>query len=144
MALINFLFDFIDIFVSMVSSNHCICAKGYYIAIVSTQVETDSPENEIQPAIKLLGAILEMFVSVVDTYKPLEKGTNNGLWVTKSYDPSSHFEIAADDILDIYQIHNKRDVFDLLKIAEQEASKFYAQKRKEADAQSKARARSKR
>lgn len=44
-----------------------------------------------------------MFVSVVDTYKPLEKGTNNGLWVTKSYDPSSHFEIAADDILDIYQ-----------------------------------------
>ena len=61
----------------------------------------------------------------------------NGIWLGKNYS-------GIGDILDIYQIVNKRQVFDLLKIAEVEASKFYAQKRKEADAQSKARARSKR
>tara|TARA_R100000030_G_scaffold75563_1_gene58653 strand:+ start:107 stop:442 length:336 start_codon:yes stop_codon:yes gene_type:complete len=61
----------------------------------------------------------------------------SGSWLGKNYS-------GIGDILDIYQIHNKRDVFDLLKIAEQEASKFYAQKRKEADSQAKARARSKR
>ena len=44
-----------------------------------------------------------MFVSVSDSYSPLEPGKDSGLWITKSYDPSSHFEIAADDILDIYQ-----------------------------------------
>jgi Rab GDP dissociation inhibitor len=87
----------------MVSANHCVSAKGYYIAMVSATVESDSPENEIQPAIKLLGSILEMFVSVSDSYAPLESGKDSGLWITRSYDPSSHFEIAADDILDIYQ-----------------------------------------
>lgn len=25
------------------------------------------------------------------------------MWVTKSYDPSSHFEVASQDILDIYE-----------------------------------------
>jgi RAB protein geranylgeranyltransferase component A len=25
------------------------------------------------------------------------------LWITRSYDPSSHFEVASNDILDIYQ-----------------------------------------
>jgi len=44
-----------------------------------------------------------MFVSVSDSYAPLEPGTGSGLWITRSYDPSSHFEIAADDILDIYE-----------------------------------------
>ena len=87
----------------MISAAHCICAKGYYVAMVSTTVESESPEEEIQPALKLLGPVLEMFVSVTDTFAPLESGAENGLWITKSYDPSSHFEIAADDILDIYQ-----------------------------------------
>ena len=33
----------------------------------------------------------------------MEDGKNSNLWVTKSYDPSSHFEMASNDILDIYQ-----------------------------------------
>lgn len=44
-----------------------------------------------------------MFVSVSDTFAPLESGKNSNLWITRSYDPSSHFEIASEDILDIYQ-----------------------------------------
>lgn len=48
----------------MVSSAHAICTQGLYIATVSTIVETDQPEQEIQPAINLLGEILEMFVTV--------------------------------------------------------------------------------
>jgi Rab GDP dissociation inhibitor len=71
--------------------------------MVSTAVETNTPEQEIQPAIALLGPILEMFVSVSVLYDPLEDGKSNNLWITKSYDPSSHFEVASNDILDIYQ-----------------------------------------
>jgi len=63
--------------------------------MVSTKVESDSPEQEIQPAINLLGPILEMFVSVNVMFDPLESGANSGLWISKSYDPSSHFEIAS-------------------------------------------------
>ena len=83
----------------MVSYSHMICAKGIYVAMVSTTVETDNPEQEIQPAIALLGPILEMFVSVQTTYEPFEDGRESNLWVTKSYDASTHFEIASEDIL---------------------------------------------
>ena len=30
-----------DIYISMVSNSHLICAKGYFVAMVSTMVETD-------------------------------------------------------------------------------------------------------
>ena len=41
----------------MVSAAHCVCAKGYFVAMVSTTVETENPEEEIQPAISLLGSV---------------------------------------------------------------------------------------
>lgn len=55
-----------DIYVTMVSSAHAVCAQGLRIAIVSTTVETENPEAEIQPALELMGPLLEMFVSVSD------------------------------------------------------------------------------
>ena len=36
-------------------------------------------------------------------YAPLEDGKASNLWITKSYDPSSHFEIASEDILAVYE-----------------------------------------
>lgn len=87
----------------MVSYAHLICGQGYYVAMVSTMVETESPEKELQPALNLLGPILDMFVSVSTVFEPLEDGKTNGLWATKSYDPSSHFEEASEDILKVYE-----------------------------------------
>jgi Rab GDP dissociation inhibitor len=87
----------------MVSYSHQICAKGLYVATVSTIVETSDPESEIVPAINLLGEIMDMFVSVTTIFEPLEDGKSSNLWVTKSYDASSHFEIASTDILEIYE-----------------------------------------
>ena len=48
---------FADIYIAMVSSTHNVCAKDIYVAIVSTIVETDRPEQEIAPGLALLGAI---------------------------------------------------------------------------------------
>ena len=92
-----------DIYVSMISNSHLICAKGYFVAMVSTMVESDQPEQEIDAAMKLLGPVLDMFVSVSTVYEPFEDGKNSGLWISKSYDPSSHFEEASVDILQIYE-----------------------------------------
>ena len=72
------------------------------MTIVSTTVETKQPKQEIRPAFTLLCPILEIFVSVSVLHDPLEDGKSNNLLITKSYDPSSHFEIASNDILDIY------------------------------------------
>lgn len=87
----------------MVSSAHAVCGQGLYIATISTIVETDQPEQEIQPAINLIGEIMEIFVTVSQLFDPLEDGKDSNLWITRSYDPSSHFEVASEDILNIYE-----------------------------------------
>ena len=87
----------------MVSSAHAVCGQGLYIATISTIVETDQPEQEIQPAINLIGEIMEIFVTVSQLFDPLEDGKDSNLWITRSYDPSSDFEVASEDILNIYE-----------------------------------------
>lgn len=94
---------FIDIYISMVSSAHAVCSKGLYIAMISTTVETDKPELEIRPALDLLGDILEMFVQISTIYEPTDNGKADNLYVTKSYDATSHFESASDEVLELYE-----------------------------------------
>jgi len=64
----------IDIYISMISSSHAVCAKGLYIAMISTTVETEKPELEIKPALELLGHVLEMFVETYTIYEPIDDG----------------------------------------------------------------------
>ena len=87
----------------MVSSGHAVCARGLHIAIVSTTVETENPEAEIQPALELLGPVLEMFVSVSDIHEPINDAAAESLYITKSYDATSHFESSSRDVLAIYE-----------------------------------------
>lgn len=46
-----------DIYVSLVSYTHQVAAKGWFVAMVSTTVETDNPEAEIIAGLNLLGPI---------------------------------------------------------------------------------------
>ena len=58
----------------MVSSAHAVCAKGLFIAMIATTVETDNAELEIKPALEILGDVLEMFTSVSPVYVPHDDG----------------------------------------------------------------------
>ncbi|CAN7937210.1 unnamed protein product [Ixodes hexagonus] len=51
-----------DIYVSMVSYTHQVAAKGWFIAMVSTTVETENPEVEIKPGLDLLAPISQKWV----------------------------------------------------------------------------------
>jgi Rab GDP dissociation inhibitor len=51
-----------DIYIAEVSATHNVCAKDLYIAMVSTVVETNNPEAELEPGLKLLGPIFEKSV----------------------------------------------------------------------------------
>ena len=55
----------------------------------------------------------------------------SGSWMGKDYSGLSA-------ILEIYEIENCREVFELVKVAEGEASKYYSQKAKEQESLSKA------
>ena len=59
-----FAFFLSDIYVCVVSFAHNVAAKDYYIAIVSTTVETAKPEEELKPGLSLLGAIIEKYVPI--------------------------------------------------------------------------------
>ncbi|PIO06985.1 hypothetical protein AB205_0072860, partial [Aquarana catesbeiana] len=66
-----------DIYVCMISYAHNVAAQGKYIAIVSTTVETQEPEKEIEPALELLEPIDQKFVAISDLYEPTEDGTES-------------------------------------------------------------------
>ena len=43
-----------------------------------------------------------MFVQISNVYEPTDDGTADSVFVTKSYDATSHFESASNDVLEIY------------------------------------------
>ena len=87
-----------------VSAGHNVCAKGYFVAIVSTICETSVPEEEVRPALNLLGPIAEKFVSIVDLKVPSNGGgEKNNVFISKTFDATSHFETVCDDVKSLYQ-----------------------------------------
>jgi Rab GDP dissociation inhibitor len=92
-----------DIYIMMVSWAHNIAAKDKYVAIVSTVVETGNPAKEIEPAMKLLGPVLESFDSISDFMVPTDNGQKDQVFVTSSYDPCSHFEDASAEVLSMWK-----------------------------------------
>merc|ERR1711972_1235450 len=92
-----------DIYVSMISWSHKVAIQDKYIALVSTVVETDNPEDEIKPALDLLGDIEQKFVTVTDHFVPADDGKQDRLFVTQSYDSTSHFQTATAEVLDIFK-----------------------------------------
>ncbi|KAK2721864.1 rab GDP dissociation inhibitor alpha-like [Artemia franciscana] len=104
-----------DIYISVVSYTHQVAAKGWFIAMVSTNVETANPEAEIKPALVLLGPIKQKIVTVSDYYKPKEDGTESQLFISQSYDATTHFETTCLDVLDIFRRGTGED-FDFSKV----------------------------
>jgi Rab GDP dissociation inhibitor len=94
-----------DIYIAMVSSAHNVCPKGYYIAIVSTIAETSQNHHlELQPGLERLGRIVEKFMGPpIPLYEPLESGVSDNIFISKSYDATSHFETTTDDVKDMYR-----------------------------------------
>ena len=48
----------------MMSSVHQVCKQGYYVAIISANVETNEPEKELAPAFEVIGSVKEKFITV--------------------------------------------------------------------------------
>ena len=92
-----------DIFIAVLNYTHCVCKKGYFLAIISTIAETDKPETEIEVAMDIVGPILEKFDKVSEIYQPIDTTFKGNVFITSSFDPQSHFENDTDNVIDIYQ-----------------------------------------
>lgn len=59
---------------------------------------------ELQPGFERLGKIEEKFMGPpIPLYEPLESGNQDKVFISKSYDATSHFETTTDDVRDLYR-----------------------------------------
>ncbi|VDM62593.1 unnamed protein product [Angiostrongylus costaricensis] len=106
---------FLDIYISCCSNTNMVTPEGWFVAMVSTTVETNNPEAEILPGLQLLGTITEKFISVSDMYEPTDLGHESQIFISRSYDATTHFETTCQDVLDIFQRGTTQE-FDFSKI----------------------------
>jgi len=98
-----------DIYILCVSYAHKVCAPNKWIAVISTNQEnlsaqpgSEQEKAELAPALNLLGKIDELFVESVPNYQPIQDGRESQVFVTSSYDATSHFESATNEVIDLY------------------------------------------
>jgi Rab GDP dissociation inhibitor len=111
-----------DVYVSVVSYHMNVASKGKYIAVASCLVEStplkdakpgDENKNalaELKPALDLLGKIDQQFFWVSDQYVPVSDGSKDNVFITSSYDATSHFETATTEVLDLYKRITGKDL----------------------------------
>lgn len=82
---------------------HCVVKKGYFLAIISTVVETNNPTEELKPAFEIIGDVLDTFITISDEYIPTDTSFSDNVFVTKSFDALSHFEQDTNNVLELYK-----------------------------------------
>ncbi|KAJ9463132.1 Guanosine nucleotide diphosphate dissociation inhibitor 2 [Diplonema papillatum] len=92
-----------DIYVTTLSGIHKVVPENMYLGLVSTTVESEDPEKDLAPGLALLSNITQKFVTISDTFEPLASGHEDGVYISKSYDASTHFESTSNDILNLFE-----------------------------------------
>ena len=92
-----------DIYICFTSYAKRVCPKDWYIALVSTIVETDDPVAEIKPGLDLLGPVAFKGIQIQDIVEPINSVSEDGCYCSSSYDPTTHFEDTIAEVLDLYQ-----------------------------------------
>lgn len=88
-----------DIYVCFTSFQQRVCQEGWYVAYVSTFVETSNPKEEIKPDLDILGSIAYKAVSICDFYEPFILGSQDDIYCTFSYDLTHHFKSTIEEAL---------------------------------------------
>jgi Rab GDP dissociation inhibitor len=94
---------FLDIFIAVLNWTHCVSKKGFYLAIISTMVETSNPQEELKPAFDIIGDVLETFITISDLYEPVDPTFKDNVFITSSFDPLSHFENDIENVINLYE-----------------------------------------
>lgn len=99
-----------DVYLFCCGHNHNTAAEGRYIACASTVVEgiteglsdEEVAKRELGIAMRWLDPWLDVFYDVYDYQEPISDGTTDKAFISKGYDPTSHFETGIADVLDMY------------------------------------------
>jgi Rab GDP dissociation inhibitor len=47
--------------------------------------------------------LMPRFISITPLYAPTSSGVDDNIFITKSYDATSHFETVVEDVFDVWQ-----------------------------------------
>lgn len=101
-----------DVYLSCYGAGHKTAPEKFYIAIASTTVEStpETAERELASAFELMGPALHRFTSVSPVMAPVDEGSASGIFVTESYDATSHFETTTVDVMKVYKRMTGKEV----------------------------------
>jgi len=100
-----------DVYLFCCSASHKVAPDGKWIVFVSTNVEgpTDGMSaeavaaRELSAGLTLLRGVVRIFYDMYDMMVPNTDGTTDHLYLTESFDPTTHFETAITDVLNVYK-----------------------------------------
>lgn len=94
----------------MIGQAHGVCKKGFFLAIISTTSESTNPDLDLKIAYDIIGPIKYKFITEEVMYEPIALNSQNNWFISKTLDPTSHFESAADNVLEIYKAITGKDI----------------------------------
>ena len=92
-----------DIYLMSIGAEHGVCKKGFQLAIISTMKEHKDHLSDIKPALDIMGEIAYRFDSEEIMYGPSDPNVVDDIYITKSLDPTSHFESVAENVMALYK-----------------------------------------
>lgn len=92
-----------DIYISVQSNALSVTPKGMYTAMISSNVYTDKPKDELMLAYKLLGPVLKDFFFVSEVYMPCNNPRKDNVFIPSSMDATTHFEATTREVEVVYQ-----------------------------------------
>eukprot|EP00501_MAST-03F_sp_TOSAG23-6_P000176 GSMAST32.ASY1.ANO1.179.1 assembled CDS len=101
-----------DVYVTCVGASQYVASKGFYVAIVSTVVETNDPSAEVQIGIDLINGqqerrgrkyIVERFDDIKETYSQKDSTIDDHCYISNSYTAEPHFGDVSTDVLHLFE-----------------------------------------
>ncbi|KAJ3447508.1 rab gdp dissociation inhibitor alpha [Anaeramoeba flamelloides] len=87
-----------NIYISCLSPKFKITANNFYFVTISTVIETNSPHDEILPALELLGDIKKKFYQISDYFVPINNPVKEQIFITNSFDETLTFEYMFENV----------------------------------------------
>lgn len=99
-----------DLYLFCCSASHKVAPTGRYVAFLSTNVEGEVgamtaealAQRELAAGLALLPCPVRIFYDVYDLMLPVQDGKQDQVFISQSFDPTSHFETAINDVMAMY------------------------------------------
>ena len=100
-----------DLYLFCCGAGHKVAPQGRFVAFLSTTVETvvegepaqTTAARELAAGLQLLSGAVRVFFDVYDLMTPAKDGTADKVFLSQSFDATTHFETAITDVLAMYK-----------------------------------------